>query len=454
MLEAYLTPEVFRDGMRIYMRRHGDGNARARDLWDALAEASGQPVREVAEDWITRPGFPLVEASLNGGRLRLSQSRLNLHGQMSERPWAIPMVLRFVDVKGERIQRLLFDSHKTEIELGDSAPIICANADASGFYRCSYDETLSKVLNKDFHGLAPVERAAYLSDLWAVALAGRGSFSALLDAIAGLGDEREEAVLGEAATKLAYLSGRLLGESERAGLRRFVEHLFLPAFERMGWEVASDEDESSRMRRAELLRLAGNVARSDAVMAEAGRRLDAELATGNGLDPNLVDTATVLGARIGGPDRFAALIRAAGEAPDPMGRRRYRTALGAVEDPDIQRRSLGLTLTDTIPGPDLFRFFNLALGGPTTRDAGWRFLRENWPALAQRTGGQAMLGYLVEFVQSIGADYADDVTDFFTSTRVPRVARTVEQTLEVLAVDKAAAGRARSEVGAWLAARD
>src|SRR5207244_3243133 len=42
MIEHYLGPEPFRDGVRLYMRRHRDGNTVAADLWRALEEAAGR----------------------------------------------------------------------------------------------------------------------------------------------------------------------------------------------------------------------------------------------------------------------------------------------------------------------------------------------------------------------------------------------------------------------------
>src|SRR6266446_2538264 len=60
MIEHFLGPDQFRDGVRLYMRRHREGNAVAADLWRALAEASGREVARVARAWIEQAGFPLV----------------------------------------------------------------------------------------------------------------------------------------------------------------------------------------------------------------------------------------------------------------------------------------------------------------------------------------------------------------------------------------------------------
>ena len=60
MLERYLGAERFRDGVRQYLEAHRFGNTETADLWDAIEEASGEPVRDIMDSWILQGGFPLV----------------------------------------------------------------------------------------------------------------------------------------------------------------------------------------------------------------------------------------------------------------------------------------------------------------------------------------------------------------------------------------------------------
>ncbi len=58
MLEQYLGAESFRDGIRHYLTKHSYANTRTTDLWDAIEEVSGQPVRDVMDTWILQGGVP------------------------------------------------------------------------------------------------------------------------------------------------------------------------------------------------------------------------------------------------------------------------------------------------------------------------------------------------------------------------------------------------------------
>ena len=67
MLENFLGAETFRKGINRYLDRHQYRNAATRDLWDALGEASGQPVAEMMDSWVQQTGYPVL-VSARGAR--------------------------------------------------------------------------------------------------------------------------------------------------------------------------------------------------------------------------------------------------------------------------------------------------------------------------------------------------------------------------------------------------
>ena len=73
MLEAYIGEDVFRQGIRSYIKNRAYSNAAAADLWNALEKASGKNVPAVAAQWIEKPGFPLVNVTATCDSVRKSQ---------------------------------------------------------------------------------------------------------------------------------------------------------------------------------------------------------------------------------------------------------------------------------------------------------------------------------------------------------------------------------------------
>jgi puromycin-sensitive aminopeptidase len=77
MLEQYVDPDVFRAGVRDYLRQHAYGNAQADDLWAALGQAAGRDVSAIMNGWIRQPGYPLISVRLDQAnqQLVLTQQR-------------------------------------------------------------------------------------------------------------------------------------------------------------------------------------------------------------------------------------------------------------------------------------------------------------------------------------------------------------------------------------------
>ncbi|PYL56089.1 MAG: aminopeptidase, partial [Verrucomicrobia bacterium] len=69
MLESFLGENAFRDGIRRYMAAHKYSNSTTADLWNALSDASGKPVGEIAAAWTEQPGFPVVKVKRVGEKV-------------------------------------------------------------------------------------------------------------------------------------------------------------------------------------------------------------------------------------------------------------------------------------------------------------------------------------------------------------------------------------------------
>jgi puromycin-sensitive aminopeptidase len=156
MLEQYLGPDVFRTGVRRYLREHAYGNADTRDLWAALGEAAGAPIPEVMDGWIFQPGFPLVTARLDGGELVLEQRRFTYLPEpppplswkstppvdaAADARWQVPVQLRLHDATGTRVQRVMLGGGTARVPLPAGAAAV-VNEGGHGFYRVRYGAVL------------------------------------------------------------------------------------------------------------------------------------------------------------------------------------------------------------------------------------------------------------------------------------------------------------------------
>jgi puromycin-sensitive aminopeptidase len=458
MIEGYLGAEVFRDGIRRYMRRHAGGNATADDLWRALAESSGQPVLALANAWIDRPGFPLVRAALAGSALRLAQRRF-FSRPGDDDPgarWPVPVVLRYAVGGQVREQRLLLEDQGTEVRLEGPPDWLVVNGGATGVYRVAPDAAMLAGLRRHLPALSPAERVGLLSDEWALVRCGERPVEDWLELAAACGDEGDHAVLDELVARLSAMDHRLVAEADRPAFQAFVRDLLGGALTRLGWQPAAGEGDEPRLTRAALVRAVGLVARHPAAAAEAASRLDRFTAGERGaLEPNLQDAAVAMTARAGDEARFAAFQALFARETEPAFRRRWLLALAAFEDGALAARAIDLALGEGVPLQDWASFAAGLLSNRAARQPFWARLRTGWPAVEARLAHAPML--LRRVVEAVGSltepQHLEEARALFTAHPVEPARAAVAQTLERLAEEVALRERCSGPIGRWLSGR-
>ena len=464
MLESWLGPSVFRSGVRRYIRRHREANARAADLWRALEESAKRPVTPVVVPWLERPGFPLVsgrrvdrggQALLVAGQERFFANPKVAEGARTEtRP--IPLVVRVRRARGkDSLVRALADAPTTEIALGPSDDVRWAylNADEASFIRALHDAPLLRALGQDLPRLRPVERMGLVGHQWAGVRAGCARLADWLDLVARLGDEREPDVLGAASGPLAWLDDHVVpvvGERSAAKFRGWLAASFAPAFESVGWKPAKGESEKERQRRAALVSILGSLAEHAPVLEDVEAQIRAYLKSRTALDANLAGIVVELAARRGDKARFESYLRAMKGSRTPQERARFELALGSFRDPALVDRALALALTDAIPTQDVVPLLVRLLGNPSARERAWEFVRERWKELSPRVS-PGLAGRLVSALPALQKPlYKRQVAAFFASHPIPTAARALKQALERFDLDAELRERTLPELRAYL----
>ena len=60
IVESYIGQPAFKAGVQAYMKRYGYKNTVTDNLWDYLEKASGKKIKEIAGEFTTKPGIPLI----------------------------------------------------------------------------------------------------------------------------------------------------------------------------------------------------------------------------------------------------------------------------------------------------------------------------------------------------------------------------------------------------------
>jgi puromycin-sensitive aminopeptidase len=451
MLEQYVGEDGFRDGLRLYMARHAYQNTETGDLWDAIEEATRQPVRSTMDSWILQGGFPLVTATLSadGTAVTLDQERFRLlpDAETDDEPlWSVPVVLRTSE--GD-VHKVLLSERSTTLQLGAKTDWMVVNAGASGFYRVRYASGLLQALLDDLGSaaLTPLERHALVSDAHAGVLSGLAPVTDLLEVVRALAGDDDPDVWTAMASSLSFL-GRVGrgGEAEPlvAGLVREVAG---PALERVGWEPADGESDRITSLRAVLVGLLGLTGQDPDVRARAKQLFEAWLTDRSSVPPDLVDPVLHTTARTGDPGDYERILQRFRNAATPQEELRALAALSSVEDPALFTRTIELYLSTEVRTQNaplvLAAAMRSAVGG---REA-WEAVRRRWVEVNERYPSNTISRLLSGLAAQADQQLAADARGFLAEHPLPQGAKQVAQTLETMDVN----ARFATEVGPTLA---
>ncbi|MFM2152856.1 MAG: hypothetical protein RL199_1291 [Pseudomonadota bacterium] len=461
MLEGFLGADSFRQGIRAYMKRFAFQNAAADDLWGALAEASGQPIREVANEWIGKGGYPLVTAAVSGAGVHLSQQRFfadpAAFAAGSDDHWLVPLVLKWADDAGVHETRHLLRTKAETVALPAKGAVrwVYANAGGAGFYRVRYGGDGLSGLLEHAEALTPVEKINLVADAWALYRADAAPLDGVMDLLVRFAADDDYAVVTDAAGRLDGIERRFVPDADIAAFRAVVSKAFERQLDRTGWDVKAGESDDAKLLRAAAVKALASVAREPAAVREAVSRLArSEVGDAAALDPNLLDAAALASARAGDEAVFEGWARKATTETDPAAKRRALVALASFEAPGLVAKAHALFATDVVPKQDATTFLGTLLASRAGKAATWAWVQANWSLVREKTSAPMLTRRLVESLgelfdqrSAVEAQFAAHATDLAASPAA------VQQTTERMRLDEAVARRARPDLSRWLAAR-
>jgi len=423
MLEQYLGPERFRDGIRRYLDQHRFGNTETHDLWDAIEATTGEPVRRIMDGWILKGGYPEVSTELADGSVRLAQRRYVLTGEAGDAAWDVPLLVR----SGGKTAPVLVEREGTSVPDTGDGPVV-VNAGAHAFARVRYDEMLLARITGSLGELSADERTQLVDDTWASVVAGRGSAAAFCRFTAAFEAETEYPVWQALLQGLAWCERFLEGEP-RERFRSFVRSLVRPALDRVGWEPHEGERDLAKPLRGALVASLG-VLGADPNAVALAREIEAEARRGDAVDASLASAAVAVLAATGSAEEYEAFLRARAQAPTPQEQLRYLYALSDFRDAALVERTVAMALTDEIRPQNAPGVLARAIANREHGETAWALVKERWAEIAARLAPSTLV-YVADGVRFLTtSELVQDAGTFFAGHPVPQAALQLQQQLE------------------------
>ncbi len=439
MLATFLGEEVFRDGLRFYLKKHAYKNAQTKDLWEALEEVSQQPVGKIMHNWTQKPGYPVLQVEEKDEDLTVTQSRFfaNPLSQAEEKTlWNIP--LRIVSRDSEKAEPVLIDGE--QVTLPKKGDWVKVNAEETAIVRALYTPALYLALGNpiSLKRLSPIDRMGIIRDAFDSAEAGLLSATQALQLLPYYTNEDDYIVWSTIAGQLGSLENIITHiEGLEEPFTHYARGIFTPIAEKMGWEKKEGESHTDVLLRSMALHAAGKYGNDD-VVGKARVLFEAFTERGQEIDSDIRGVVFAIVAEQGGEEEWKKLVALYEKESLQQEKNRYMLALTQFREIDLIQKTLEYLLTDNVRWQDKSRWIMAVFGNDKGQVLAWDFVKKHWDLFEKEYKGLHGFSRLIEGVGSmIGEDVLTDVKAFFAQHPTEELDRTMSQVIERIELNTA-----------------
>jgi len=464
MLEQFVGEEAFRRGMNIYMNRHRYGNARTLDLWNALGEASKQPVAEMMDTWVQQTGYPVLEVQTHRDRdaveVHATQKRFLYENLLQPdaadtTAWHVPLGIRTSDPQA-KLTYLMKGSQATvrfpSTPKASADGWVKVNPLHTGFYRVKYAaEDIERLLPAIRSLEVPAaDRLGLQNDAYALCRAGYIPVTQYLTIAEAYVNETDESVWAELSASMGSLDNLLGNEPYHPRFQEFGRKLYSPIAKKTGWDKKEGEGHAEALLRATVLGQFGGF-EDAATLKEARRRFRSYVKDPATVHPDIRRVAFALAAKTGGPAANDLLWRLHKTAPLQEEKVRFLAALTQFQRPDLLQKTLDRSLSKRVRAHETISVVAGVAANRKGRDMAWEFIKENWKEFDRRygEGGFGLMGLVSTTGAFTTREKLEDVETFFAEHPTPAAERTIRQSLERIRLNVAWLERNRKDLRRW-----
>ena len=421
MVRKLIGEEAFRAGLKSYFEKFAYKNTVGNDLWQELESASGQPIVNLMNAWISQPGLPVVSVSNSHDTAILSQERFFIgEHQPSDALWPIPLFANQpLDVK-------ILDQKETTVSIEKPLQLNCG---LSAHFITKYDESTREYLLKNITELPTLDKICILQDATILARAGFENSASLLPLALLLKTETNEKVFGMATGALTELR-KFVDDNDAArdSLKKISGEFARATFEELGWDEKAGESDDDRERRTTALSLM-IYSEDKEVLNEAKTRFDS-----NKLEDLPTEIrALIISANVRHfemPEMIENLFATYKNTPSNDLQNDIAIGLTSTKNSETAEKILANIKDSNIIRPqDASRWFVYLIRTRESRQIAWNWLKENWAWVEGTFGEDKSYDDFIRYAATalLTTDELDDFRQFFEPMEnIPALTRTIK----------------------------
>ena len=433
MLMQYIGETAFRDGLRLYLKKHKYANTESADLWQAWDSVTAIKVADFMDAWTKQEGYPLLRAKLTKDTLSLAQSRFYLSNEAAQKQtdetlWPLPLLPSL------NLPQPLLKQAEREFKLASQNDFVL-NHGRSAFYRVIYDKDHLKRLEDSIKRkqLSELDRLGLLADVFEAAKAGLVDTIEALELLDAYAQEDSEVVWETMAANIGAVRSIIIDEDEetRKLMNPKVHALIREQYARLGWEQKEDDSHFDILLRPVILGL-GCMSDLNDALAQAKERFYQRASKSISPDIRAVIYPTI--ARYGGKEEYELLLKMHHGCDNSEERLSLTAALTDFKQPELIERSLKLITTKEVRLQDVAYWISYAFSNRYAKSATWDWLKQNWDWLKQNLGTDLSFFMMPRYVARAYSDlsFIPEFEKFFRDRMSVAYERPLSQAIETI----------------------
>lgn len=389
MVRSLIGDDALRKGLKNYFAEHKYSNAAGADLWKALGEASGIDVGTIMNSWLEQPGYPVVSAKVDDGKLVLTQKQFFIgKGKEVSRKWQIPLNSNYEEVPDLMADKELVVGDYAEMRQKEGRPFRL-NLENNAHFIVEYDDELFKDILENTEELDDISELQLMQDLYLLAEGQKIDYKELVPLLPLFANSKSSMV-NQYLYSVANGFKKFVeaDTKEEKELRRYFETLSSENFKRLGVLPKDGETAEDELSRPFVLSAALYAKNEDAIKETHDLFVaskDNLLEVSAGIRPYVLMNEVV---NFSSDDLFDKLLEEYRKTADGGYKADIRYAL--TKTPDIKSAEKIVSYfedSDTIKPQDLRGWFQGVLSNEKGQEAAWNWICDEWGWLEKTVGG-------------------------------------------------------------------
>jgi puromycin-sensitive aminopeptidase len=407
MLVNHLGEDIFKLGLRRYLKKFKYSNATTKDLWNSLSEVSSKAndytanIDVMMKSWTTKTGYPLLTVKSTENGIQVKQQKYTVPKREDKQTtclWTIPLNILNCDGHMNVENMLCNDSSYMLKKMNHWFKL---NNGTTGFYRTKYSPELLNRLGQVIKDktLDPIDRLELISNLFAFSISGYNHVTEPLNFLNNYQNEDNHHVL---TNILSYLN--LVQDVWHDNLdiknyvRQFGLKLIKPLVIKLGW---SDEGTyETKLLRNLVISTAGKWEDVD-TLNEARLRVSKYLNNDtSNLSSNLIKGAFVTVMKYGNRQDYDKFIELYLKTDSDEIKQDILLALGSVKDKNLLKLAFNFAFNSEKVRSQDSLILLYGISGENTYYT-WKLIEDNWSRITKLyKSGSFLLGRVISSILS------------------------------------------------------